>query len=124
MQIFDEFDTHNYILYTTYCSHKSPEQFNPLSANSTEWSNTLKQFVGYSRRIAWMCLAIFVGLAAWRVKAIGKIVHNIINVNLNYSDITTNLFSIDTVLQSIKNLRPVSAPSTEVHQAIQWIIQE
>ena len=39
--------------------------FKSLSANSTKWSNSLKQFVGYSRRIVWVCLAIFWG---WRLK--------------------------------------------------------
>ena len=32
--------------------------FNPLRANPTKWSNTLKQFVGISRHIIWVCLAI------------------------------------------------------------------
>ena len=32
----------------------------PLSAKRTKWSNTLKQFVSYCRRIVWVC---FVGLA-------------------------------------------------------------
>ena len=31
---------------------------NPLSANPTKWSNTLKQFVGFCRRIVWVCLTI------------------------------------------------------------------
>ena len=34
---------------------------NPVSANPTKWSNTLKQFVSNSRRIAWM-FDHFVGL--------------------------------------------------------------
>ena len=29
-----------------------------LSANPTKWSNTLKQFIGNSRRIDWVCLTI------------------------------------------------------------------
>ena len=33
-------------------------KFDPLSAYPTKWSNTLKQFVGNSRRIVWVCLAI------------------------------------------------------------------
>ena len=37
----------------------------PLSANPTEWSNTLKQFVGKSRWIVWECLTILWG---WRLK--------------------------------------------------------
>ena len=39
--------------------------FNPLRANPTKWSNTLKQFVGNSRQIAWVCLTI---LWDWRLK--------------------------------------------------------
>ena len=38
---------------------------NPLSANPTKWSVTLKQFVGNSRQIAWVCLTILWG---WRLK--------------------------------------------------------
>ena len=29
------------------------KSINPLSANPTKWSNTLKQFVGKSRQIVW-----------------------------------------------------------------------
>ena len=36
---------------------------NPLSANPTKWSNTLKQFVGKSRRNCLRVLGHFVGLA-------------------------------------------------------------
>ena len=32
--------------------------FNPLSTKFTKWSNTLKQFVGFCRRIVWVCLTI------------------------------------------------------------------
>ena len=32
---------------------------NPLCGNPTKWSNTLKQFVSYWRRIVWVCLTIF-----------------------------------------------------------------
>ena len=42
-------------------------EVNPLSANPTKWSNTLKQFVGNSRRIVWVCLAIFVKMAFKRL---------------------------------------------------------
>ena len=38
---------------------------NPLSANPTKWSNTLKQFVGISRQIVCVCLII---LWDWRLK--------------------------------------------------------
>ena len=38
---------------------------NLLSANSTKWSNTLKQFVAHSQRIVWACLTI---LWSWRLK--------------------------------------------------------
>ena len=41
--------------------------FNPLSANPTKWSNTLKQFVGKCRQIVWVCLTILwdLHLKAW-----------------------------------------------------------
>ena len=32
--------------------------FNPFSANPTKWSNILKQFVGFYRRIVLVCLTI------------------------------------------------------------------
>ena len=38
---------------------------NPLSANFTKWSNTLKQFFGFCRRTVWACLII---LWDWRLK--------------------------------------------------------
>ena len=38
---------------------------NPLSADPTKWSNTLKQFVGNSWRIVWVCLTILLG---WHFK--------------------------------------------------------
>ena len=41
--------------------------FNPLSANPTKWSNTLKQFVGKSRRIVLSVSVHFVGLALKRL---------------------------------------------------------
>ena len=40
-------------------------KINTLRANPTKWPNTLKQFVGNSRRIVWLCLIIFGG---WRLK--------------------------------------------------------
>ena len=40
--------------------------FDPLSANPTTWSNTLKLFVGKSRRIVRVCLTI---LLDWRLKS-------------------------------------------------------
>ena len=39
---------------------------NPLSANPTKWTNTLKQFVGCCPRIVWVCLTI---LWDWRLKS-------------------------------------------------------
>ena len=41
------------------------KRINHLSGNPTKWSNTFKQFVGNSRRIAWVCLTILWG---WRSK--------------------------------------------------------
>ena len=41
--------------------------FNPLSANPTKWSNTLKQFVGNRRLIIWVCYTILKG---WYIKGL------------------------------------------------------
>ena len=41
--------------------------FNPLSANPQKWSNTLKQFVGKSWRIAWVYLTF---LRSWHLKGL------------------------------------------------------
>ena len=38
---------------------------NPLNTNPTKWSNKLKQFVGNSRLIVWVCLTILWG---WHLK--------------------------------------------------------
>ena len=38
---------------------------NPLSANSTKWSNTLKQYVGNMLHIVWVCLTVLWG---WHLK--------------------------------------------------------
>ena len=43
----------------------SIKSLNPLSANPTKWSVTLKQFVGFCWRIVWVCLTILWG---WRLK--------------------------------------------------------
>ena len=42
--------------------------FNPLSAIPTKWSNTLKPFVGNSRRMVWVCLIILWAGAYKRVR--------------------------------------------------------
>ena len=45
-----------------------------LSANPTKWSKTLKEFVGNSRRIVWVCLTI---LWDWRLRGyIGQMTTN------------------------------------------------
>ena len=47
----------------SYASGNSQSSFNPLNANITKWSNTLKQFVG---KLPTNCLSVFdhfVGLA-------------------------------------------------------------
>ena len=40
---------------------------NPLSANPTKWSNTLKQFVGCCRQIVWVVWPVC-GVGASRIK--------------------------------------------------------
>ena len=43
--------------------------FNPLRANPTKWSDTLKQFVGNSGQIVWVCLTI---LWKWHLKGLNQ----------------------------------------------------
>ena len=43
------------------CGKHFHNGINPLSASSTKWSNRLKQFVGFCRRIVWVCLTILWG---------------------------------------------------------------
>ena len=41
-----------------YRPQRKVSTINPLTANPTKWSNTLKQFFSNSRRIFWSCLTI------------------------------------------------------------------
>ena len=68
-----------YSRYSTYefeniqCTAKRP--FNRLSANTTKWSSTFKQFVSKSRQIVWVCLTILWGWRLrmhWRFSTISK----------------------------------------------------
>ena len=52
---------------------------NPLSANLTKWLNTFKQFVGFYRRVVWVCLTILWG---WCVKALENINPNLKHMSL------------------------------------------
>ena len=47
-QVFNEFE--------------SQMLLDPSNVHSTKWSNTLKQFIGKSRQIVWVCLTILWGL--------------------------------------------------------------
>ena len=51
---------------------------NSLSANPTKRSNTLKQFVGNSRQIVWVCLTILCG---WRLKVSLSKTHSLTKIN-------------------------------------------
>ena len=61
--LIDEKPDHGFVLKHVV------EPFNTLSASSTKWSNTLKQFVGKSRQIVWVGLTIcglaLKGLNTW-----------------------------------------------------------
>ena len=48
-------------LWAKLTDPKEP-RLNPLSTNPTKWSEILKQFVGFCRRIVWVCLTILWGL--------------------------------------------------------------
>ena len=71
---------------------------NPLSANPTKWSNTLKQFVGESRWIVWVCLTILWG---WRLK--GWMLWNYIMIHPTITHQKSNLL-INCKFNSIRNL--------------------
>ena len=51
--------------YFTLVNRPIIDLLNPLSANSTKWSYTLKQLVSCSGRTVWVCLTISWG---WRLK--------------------------------------------------------
>ena len=73
---------------------------NPLRANPTKWSNTLKQFVGI---LPTNCLSLFdyfVGLALKGLTAARTIKPNFITFLTNLTDFTLNLLSSpsDTVI--------------------------
>ena len=62
------FGAKGYKNITNFCcknNHERNWDLIPLSAKPTKWSNTLKQFVGKSRRTVWVCLNI---LWDWRLK--------------------------------------------------------
>ena len=63
--------------------------FHPLSANPQKWSCTLKEFVGFCRRIVWVCLTILFGVGALRVKLIFFFLQLLFFVNYE-SDIYLN----------------------------------
>ena len=55
----------NNVLFNVLVTYTN--RFNPLSANPSKWSNTLKQFVGCCRRIVWVWP--FWGVSALRVSS-------------------------------------------------------
>ena len=59
-------------LCTYFARFEKPKKIklNPLSANPTKWSSTIKQFVGFCRRIIWVCLTILWG---WHLKGFREI---------------------------------------------------
>ena len=54
--------------------------FNPLSSNPTKWSNTLKEFVGKSRRIVWV-FDHFVNLV---LKGLNIVTFNPLSINVPF----------------------------------------
>ena len=52
---------HFYFIKLSFIAQEILFPLNPLSANPAKRSNTLKQVVGNSQRIDWMCLAILGG---------------------------------------------------------------
>ena len=58
------------------------EYLNPLSADPTKWSNTLKQFVDKSRLIVWVCLTILWG---WRLRVKTANLHDPVSKKTHFS---------------------------------------
>ena len=78
---------------------------NPLSANPIKWLNTLKQFVGNIRRIAWVFYDLFVGLALKGLKKIvyQKFLENFIR-RLTIIILQANTQRVETLLKA--NMEP------------------
>ena len=81
--------------------------FNPLSANSTKWSNTLKQFVG---NLPTNCLSVFdhfVGLALKGLKK-NKVLLRIIvkNVILRSLSIACNITDFNNLYKQYQIVHP------------------
>ena len=55
---------------TLFCSNKTIDFVNPLSANPTKWSNTLEQFVG---KLPTNCLSVFDDFVKLALKGLRRI---------------------------------------------------
>ena len=55
-----------FFLFVNLTNNSDIYNSNSLSANPTKWSNTLKQFVGFFRRIVWVSSTILWG---WHLKS-------------------------------------------------------
>ena len=78
--------------------YKNPDELentflNPLSANPTKWSNTLKQFVGFSGRIE--CVDHFVGLVLEGLKRSRPSELHIVKYKLFYSVTEVGMFKTE-----------------------------
>ena len=80
-----------WFLYNGLC-----HQVNPLSTNSTKWSNTLKQFVG---NLLTNCLSVFdhfVGLALKGLMKTQTVVFKLLTLftsTINFGHVSVNLFT-------------------------------
>ena len=90
----------NDILWTTILI------INPLSANPTKWSNTLKQLLDNSRRIVWVCLVILWG---WRLRWLAWLIQNcflwtdFMMILRNSLSLNFRMFQIKMLYQYVKD---------------------
>ena len=84
--LYNTFTYFKQFLWKIHYFTRQMYSFNALSANPTNWSNTLKQFVGICRRIVWVCLTILWG---WRLNGYTNARRHISNCQLwNYQSTT------------------------------------
>ena len=90
---------------------------NPLSANFTKWSNTLKQFVG---KFPTNCLIVFdnfVGLTLKGLKKSGKSTVNVLNYRSLCIEIFKTLIDINyNFIKDIFKLKMTNRPTQEKYK--------
>ena len=71
--------------------------FTPFRTNPTKWSNTLKQFIGNSQWIVWVCLTIVWG---WRLKGWSSLAYSFWSILKNHFEHENFFLSVNNQLRS------------------------